>query len=253
MTDTNRHILSATNVRYLLLTLLCGASTHAYANTAIETETAQIGKQGEANFSQAFEFEHGEDGNARGTLTQYEYGISDRSEILIEPFFYVGLSPKGGKSVSGLGDLEITPSYMMVLEDSWVPAVLAAFKVKVPTGSKKVEGTGKFDLFPYLIFGQHYGGWVFNANLGVNFAKPEGGGGYEKKTVWDLEAERKVMPDLTLYFEVFSAEDGVKTVSISAEHQFTRRFNVFAVVSRTEEHANVFRVGFNIGMGKGFE
>jgi len=40
--------------------------------------------------------------------------------------------------------------------------------------------------------------------------------------VWDLEAEHQFAPGFTLFFEAFSAEDGVKTISTSAEYQFTR-------------------------------
>src|SRR6478736_1545935 len=175
--------ISRSVCRATLSALLCAGSAIAYADTAIETETAQIGKKGEGNFSQAFEFEDGKDGSAQGTLTQIEYGLSDRGEILIEPFLFVRLSTEGDPTETGMGDLEITPSYMIVKEDGWTPAVLLAFKVKVPTGAKNVEGTGKFDYFPYVIFGQHVGAWTLNANLGVNFAKPQEGGSFDKTVV----------------------------------------------------------------------
>lgn len=229
--------------------LLCGTASVALADTAIETETAQLGRQGESNFSQAYEWEFAQDGKGEGTLTQFEYAMTDRSEILIEPFLYIHDSPDGERSVSGLGDLEITPSYMVVLEHGWVPAVVAALKVKVPTGEKKVEGTGKFDYYPYVILGQHYGGWTFNANLGVNFAQRIDSSAYDKTVVWDLEAEREILPRLTWFVEGFSAEDAVKTASTSFEYQFTPRFNAFAVYSYTEEHSNVARIGFNVGFG----
>jgi hypothetical protein len=225
--------------------ILVGA-VGAFADTAIETETAQIGEKGEVGFSQSFEFEVAKDGLGYGTLTQVAYGISDRAELLIEPFFYVGLSPDGEPSVNGVGDLEITPSYMIVKEDGWIPATLLAFKLKVPTGSKRVEGTGKFDYYPYLIFGQHYRGWTFNANFGVNFAQPVDSDVFEKTFVWDLEAEREVLPKLTLFFEGFSAEEGVKTVGTAAEYQLTKRFNTFLSYAHDEEAADVVRIGFNI-------
>jgi hypothetical protein len=231
--------------RAILPALLCASSAIAYADTAIETETAQIGKKGEGNFSQAFEFEDSKDGSAQGTVTQIEYGLSDRAEILIEPFLYVHLSPEGEPSQTGMGDLEITPSYMIIKEDGWTPAVLLAFKVKVPTGDTNVEGTGKFDYFPYVIFGQHMGAWTLNANLGVNFAKPVEGGSYDKTLVWDLEAERHVSTNLTLFVEAFNAEDDVNTLSASAEYQFTKRFNAFVALSYTEEHDKVARLGIN--------
>jgi len=233
----------------LCFLLACNLGRTALADTAIETETAQLGSKGESNFSQAYEWEFAQDGRGEGTVTQYEYAITDRSEILIEPFFYIRNSPDGERSVSGLGDLEITPSYMVVKENGWVPAVVAAFKVKVPTGEKKVEGTGKFDYYPYIILGQHYGAWIFNANLGVNFAQPVDSSAYDTTVVWALEAEREILPRLTGYFEGFSAEDAVKTVSTAFQYQFTPKFNAFVVYSYTEEHSNVARIGFNYGFG----
>lgn len=225
------------------------AATGARADTAIETETAQIGKKGEANFSQAYEYESAKDGSSQGTLTQIEYGISDRAEILVEPFFYVRESPDDEPSEWGMGDLEITPSYMVVQEKGWVPAVLVATKVKVPTAAKRVGGTGNYDYYPYLIFGQHYGGWTFNANLGVNFSQPEDSNGYDRTTIWDLETEREILPNLTLFVEAYSAEENVTTGSTSLEYQFTKHFNAFVTYARTAEQSDIGRTGFNISFG----
>lgn len=233
-------------MKYFLLLFLSISTFNAFGNTAIETETAQIGKQGDVDFSQSIEYAKAKDGTSGGTLTQFEYGLSDRAEILIEPFFYQWDSPDGEKSVSGAGDLEITPSYMVVMENDWVPAILIATKVKVPTGSKEVGGTKKYDYYPYLIFGQHYAGWTFNANLGVNFARPAEGGAFARTTVWDLEAEQEITPNWTTFFEVYSAEDGIKTVSTAAQYQITKHFNVFVAVGYTEEHEIILRPGFNI-------
>lgn len=231
--------------KYLLLFSLIGAS-NAFCNTAIETETAQIGAKGDMAFSQSIEYGKAKDGSSGGTLTQFEYGLSDRAEILIEPFFYQWDSPDGEKKVSGTGDLEITPSYMMVMENDWVPAILIATKIKVPTGSKEVGGTKQYDYYPYLIFGQHYRDWTFNANFGVNFARPVEGGAFKHTTVWDLEAEQEVTKNWTAFFEVYSAEDGIKTVSTAAQYQLAKHFNAFVAVGYTEEHELIIRPGFNI-------
>ena len=246
----HRSTVSLRHCGKIFLVLLTTFPLASFADTAIETETAQIGRKGESNFSQAFEFENAADGSAQGTLTQFEYGLSDRAELLIEPFFYVRLNPDDGPTETGVGDLEITPSYMVVREDGAVPAVLMAMKVKVPTGSKRVEGSGKFDYYPYVILGQHAGAWTFNANFGENFAGGEDGSGFDKTTVWDLEAERQLTPAFTLFVEAFSAEDAVKTVSTSAEYQFSEHLNAFAVLSYTEEHSKIARLGFNYSFGK---
>ncbi len=217
----------------------------AHADTAIETETAQIGKQGDIGVSQAYQYGHAKDGTSGETVTQFEYGLSDRAEILIEPFFYVWDHPKGESKVDGFGDLEITPSYLVVFEDRWIPAVLMAFKLKVPTGSKKAGSSGEFDYLPYLIFGQHYGGWTFNANLGVNITTPPDGGEYGKTLTWAVEGEREIAPNTTLFVEGFSTEDNVKTVSTALEYQWAVHYNSFAAFSYTEQDESIFRFGLN--------
>lgn len=224
----------------------CVIAMPAKADTAIETETAQLGKKGEIGISQAYEYAKADDGTSGGTLTQFEYAISDRAEILVEPFFYTWDHPDGEDKVSGLGDLEITPSYEFVTEDNWRPAIVAAFKLKVPTGAEEAGSTGKFDYMPYLIFGQHYAGFTFNANIGVNITTPEDSSeSYGKTTTWALEAEREILPNTTMFVEGFSTEDNVKTVSTAVEYQWTKQFNTFVAAGRTEENEDIFRVGMN--------
>lgn len=230
------------------LLLLTGV---ARADTAIETETAQIGERGEIGISNSFEMEEGPDGDAAGTLTQFEYGITDRSEILIEPFFQQWEFPDGMPSSHGFGDLELTPSYEFLLEKGWRPAMLAAFKLKVPTGTAPDFGTGKFDYYPYLIFGQHAAGFTFNANLGVDFITPTMGSGVDTQVVWDLEAERRVIPRLTLFGEVYTDETGVAAVSGAAEYDLTKHVAAFVAGSYDAEHTWILRPGINIDLETG--
>ena len=227
--------------------LLIGYPSLGYADTAIETETAQIGKKGDFGVSQAYEYARAKDGTSGGTLTQFEYALSDRFEILVEPFFYTWEHAEDEEKVQGLGDLEITPSYEFVQENGWVPTILAAFKLKVPTGSERAGSSGKFDYMPYFIIGQHYGGWTFNANLGVNFVTPpDGEKKFSKTYTWALEAEREIAPDWTAFFEVFSTEDNVKTVSTALEYKLNEHFNAFGAAGYTEDKEAIFRLGINL-------
>ena len=236
-------------MRKLLLLLLVVSSGEALANTAIETETAQIGAKGDIGISNAVEYADAKDGTSGGTLSQFEYGLSDRSEILIEPFFYIWDHPDDEDKVDGTGDLEITPSYMIVLENGWVPAILVATKVKVPTGSKKAGSSGEYDYLPYLIFGQHYGDWIFNANVGVNFVTPPRDAesqATQHTTTWALEAEREFGERWTTFFEVFSSEDEVKTASTALQYQWNDHMSTFGAFGYTEDDEAIFRVGFNL-------
>lgn len=235
--------------RAIVFAVSVSSVASALADTAIETETAQLEKQGESNFSQSYEWAHASGsngGSAGGSLTQWEYAITDRAEILVEPFFYVWDHPKGEPKEHGYGDLEITPSYMFVEENGWIPAMLIATKVKVPTGTQKVGGSGEYDYYPYLIFGQHFGSWTFNANAGVDFQGKEEGGGFTHQTVWDLEAEHVIAGKWTTFWEAYSAEDGVRTASTSLEYQWTNNLNVFGVVAYNQDHETIVRAGFNI-------
>ncbi len=232
-------------MKYIFLFSLVITIPRAFANTAIETETAQIGKKGDIAISQSIEFEQAEDGKAIGTVTQFEYGMSDRAEILIEPFFHLWELPDDGPSEQGTGDLEITPSYMVAVEKGWSPALLLALKVKVPTGDKNVGGTHRFDYYPYIILGQHMGDWVLNANLGVNFAAPVEGGPGEKTVVWDLEIERELANKFTLFYEVYSAEEKVVSASTAVQYEFGKHFNAFVALAYTEEHSTIIRPGVN--------
>ncbi len=246
MNHMNRTFLSISTA----VSIFC---IRSLADTAIETETADLGKKGESNFSQSVQWEKSPDGKTLFTLNQYEYAITDRGEILIEPFFYEWDFPSDGPMVSGIGDLEVTPSYMVILEGAWMPAVVTAFKVKVPTARDKDIGTTKFDWYPYFIFGKHVGKLDFNANLGVNFfGQPDEGPHLDNQLIYDLAVQGYVTEHLQLIAEVFgnsspsAGEDGTFAGSVAVEYEFGPHFNVFLASGYDTDKLFNLRPGFNI-------
>ena len=224
-----------------------------HADLVLETETAELGKQGDMLFSMALQQEWAKDGSRTlFTLNQYEYAITDRAEILIEPFFYEWDSPKGAKSFSGVGDLEVTPSYMVGLEELYFPAIVLAFKLKVPTATNRDIGTGKFDYLPYIIFGKTYGDWVFNANIGYNFITSPKNDPMRNQMIYDLSIERKVTDKLSLYAEIFSnsspahGEKGTFSEAVAFEYKFSKNFNVFSSFGYDSDKMKNVRSGFNV-------
>ena len=167
------------------------------------------------------------------TVNQYEYAFSDRGEILIEPFFYEWGRPKGEASYSGVGDLEITPSYMVHLETDYTPAVVLALKLKVPTASNRAIGTRKFDYYPYVILGKKYGNWIFNANFGYNFITSPSDEPLKNQWIYDFSTERVITEKWSLFAEVFGnskAAAGEKSTfagAIATEYKFTEHYNAF--------------------------
>lgn len=245
-----------TSLRPLLAAFCLSAAliTPLRADTVLETETAELGKRGEGLFSFSVQCERDKDGStAQFTLTQIEYAITDRAEILIEPFFQEWDQPKGGKRFHGMGDLEITPSYMIILEKPYVPAVVLAFKLKVPTAKNRDIGTGKFDYLPYVIFGKTYGKWVFNVNLGYNFiTSPSRVDQLKNQFIYDLSVEYKVTPKWSVFAEVFAnsspatGSKGTFSAAVATEYQFTNHFNTFISVGYDTDGLFNVRPGFNI-------
>lgn len=226
-----------------------------HADLVLETETAELGKQGDGLFSAAIQVERAKDGStAYFTLNQFEYGVTDRAEILIEPFFYEWDRPKGGPSYSGVGDLEVTPSYMMVLDDpnSWIPAAVAAFKLKVPTATNRDIGTGEFDYQPYIILGKTIGWWTCNANFGYDFVTSPAHEPLKNQFIYDFSIQTKLTEKLTVFAEVFDnsspakGESGTFAGAVAAEYEFNKNFNVFTSIGYDTDDVVTVRSGFNL-------
>ena len=242
--------------RLTTLTLTAMLAASACADTVLETETAELGKKGDWLISQSVQFERAKDGSRTTfTLTQYEVGITDRAEILIEPFFQEWDKPKGEKRFHGIGDLEITPSYVVVVDKpgTWIPAVVLALKVKVPMAKNRNIGSGRVDYYPYVIVGKTFGPWVLNANFGVDIiGRSKNDHDTRNQFIYDFSVERKVTDKWSVFAEVFAnsrpARGDVATFAgaVATEYKFTEHFNAFVSVGYDTDHLFNIRPGFNI-------
>jgi Putative MetA-pathway of phenol degradation len=247
--------MKKTRLIFIVPALFFVAVSSLHADLVLETETAELGKKGDCLVSTALQVQREKDGSvAYITLNQFEYGITDRAEILIEPFLHEWNRPKNGTAYDGVGDLEVTPSYMMVLDDSnsWIPAVVAAFKLKVPTATNRDIGTGKFDYQPYVIIGKTFGAWTWNANVGYDFVTSPAGEPLKNQFIYDLSVQRNLTRDLIVFAEIFgntspaAGEKGTVSEAIAAEYKFNEHFNVFASLGYDSDKMTTYRTGFNI-------
>ncbi len=231
----------------LLITTFC-----AHGDTALETETGDLGKKGESNFSQSIQFDKYPGGRTSFLLTQYEYAMTDNSEILIEPFFYQW-THNGSTRYEGIADLEITPSYKFIQETDLCPGILAAFKVKVPMASNRDIGTGKFDYYPYFIINKHIGEWDFNINLGVEFFGQTAGDPHQKnQLIYDFSVQHPITDNLEWIGEIYgntrasSEEKGTFAGGTALEYTINKHFNIFLAVAYDTDKTFSIRPGFNI-------
>lgn len=249
--------MSPTHPRCFLTVLSIGSALALplRADTVLETETAELGKKGDLLISNSVQFEKARDGTRTAfTLTQFEYAVTDRAEILIEPFFQEWSKAKGGPTIHGMGDLEITPSYMIILDDEkgWRPGVVLALKVKVPTARNRDIGSGLVDYYPYVILGKKIGHWLFNANLGVDFiGRNRDDRTTKNQLVYDFSVEREITDQWSLFAEVFGnsrpaiGERSTFSGALATEYKFTQHFNAFVSVGYDTDHLVNIRPGFN--------
>ncbi len=238
----------------LALVLTAGAfsiASQAKADLVLETETGQMGRKGEGNFSNALQIEKDKDGTTFLTETQYEFAPNDRTEILIEPFFYEKQMPKAGPDVSGVGDVEVTLSYIAVPEtDKW-PTLILAQKIKIPTATNRDIGTGKVDAQTYVIIGKTWGETHLNVNLGYEYIGKVSGLNLRDQGIYDVSLDFPVAPRTTMFAEVFGNTSpelggkGTNAIGFGLEYQLTDHVNVFTAVADDTDDLKVGRVGLN--------
>ncbi len=167
-------------VFYRFLTLLgvftlCAPSTFLYAGQPLETETSRLLKAGSFKVENVFEYQTSSEGTEMAVPIASEYGITDNLELLVEPVLYTAIRPKVGRQASGLGDLEVTLSYLFMHESPTLPALAIAAEVKIPTANDILIGTGKTDYAGYLIASKRFGKFDTHANIGYTIiGQPSG-------------------------------------------------------------------------------
>ena len=155
--------------------VLSAPLTLLYGQQPLETETARPLKKGVVELQTTFEYQTSKEGTEKAALVGFEYGITDRLSLLVEPVFYTAIRPKVGRRATGFGDLEVTLSYLVAQEKRKRPALAIAGEIKAPTARDALIGTGKADFAAYLFASKKFGKLDTHANIGYTFVgKPAG-------------------------------------------------------------------------------
>jgi hypothetical protein len=146
-----------------------------YASQPLETETARLLPAGVFKVELTGEYQTSGDGTERAVPLVFEYGLTPRTEIAVEPVFATSIHPKRGPSVSGAGDIEITITHLLLPEAGSAPAFAIAGEVKLPTAKNRQIGTGKTDLTAWAIASKRFGRLDVHGNLGYTIVgRPAG-------------------------------------------------------------------------------
>jgi hypothetical protein len=149
--------------------LICASMSFIEAQAPLETETARPLKKGEVEIQAAFEYQISKEGKEIAVPFAFEYGITDRLTILVEPIFYTSIRPKIGTRATSVGDLEITLAYLVAKETKRRPAFSIAGEFKLPTTKNPLIGTGKTDFAAFLYASKKIGKFEVNGNVGYTF------------------------------------------------------------------------------------
>jgi hypothetical protein len=171
----------------------------------LETETARPLRAGQLEMGAGYEFQHSSEGNETAIPFAFELGVTNRLGLLVEPVPYTAIRPKVGSSATGLGDLEITASYLLRDESGRIPAVALAFEEKVPTAKNNLIGTGKPDHTAYLIASKRFGQFDTHANVGYTIVGSPSGLSLSNRIMGALAGELALTPSTTLYGEVLAS------------------------------------------------
>lgn len=231
----------------------------AVAGPPLETELARLPEQGHGAVYVNAEYQTARDGSELALPLEFEYGLTDRLEIAIEPVVFTKINPKTGAGASGFGDTEITLTYLLFDETNQIPAIAIAGEVKIPTTKDPLIGTGANDYRAFGILSKRFGPYDVHFNLGYTFVGQTSGGSYNDIIDASVAVQYELTPQVSLVGEVLantSAGGNESTVGATRELASS---NVTAMVgaafkpveglelslgvTRDTDKATLFRIG----------
>jgi hypothetical protein len=151
------------------LVVLASGRVASAAAQILETETARPLGRGVWEISGNVEYQVSSEGNESALPFALEYGLTDRLELLAEPVAWTAISPNTGAHATGVGDLEMTLTWLARAETARTPALALAGELKIPTARNTLIGTGETDAALYLIASRRRGRFDTHANLSYTF------------------------------------------------------------------------------------
>jgi hypothetical protein len=131
----------------------------------LETETARLRLKGAVQAGANVEVQTSTEGHELAMPALFEYGITDRWELVVEPVAGTWIRPRIGRRASGAGDTEVTLQYLAASESGRRPAMALAGEVKLPSARNTLIGTGQTDVAAYFIASKRFGRLDAHVNL----------------------------------------------------------------------------------------
>ena len=180
------------------------SSAPGAAAQVLETETARPLKAGTVTLGSAFEFQTSSDGIESALPAALEVGLTDRLGVLVEPVGMTSIRPKLGPHAHGVGDMEVTASYLVRSETRGFPALALAAEAKIPTAKNTLIGTGRTDFAGYLILSRRMGRFDTHANLAYTVIGRPSGTALKNIVSGSLAGELQMVHGWELFGEILA-------------------------------------------------
>jgi hypothetical protein len=167
---------SSVLVVLLVSVIQCLCLRNGFAGRPLSTDDAWTVEKGQFQLETGFDFtrQDNHDREISPSLT-LSYGLLENMDMGISSS-YLFVRPKEEENEDGLGDTEIKLKYRLLGKKIWMPALVIAGKVKIPTASdSKGLGSGKADFGINAVFTKELGKrLVLHLNLGYTFIGEHG-------------------------------------------------------------------------------
>ncbi|HYR68250.1 MAG TPA: transporter [Candidatus Dormibacteraeota bacterium] len=196
----------------LTLLALAAPAASALAAAPLETETARFPARGVFEADVVLEVQQSGDGRESALPLAFEYGVTDRLTLMAEPVPFTRIHPKSAPGATGIGDLEVTLSGLLLPETHGRPAFALAGEVKVPTAESMLIGSDQYDYAGYLIASKRFSKLDAHVNLGYTIVGHPAGIAVENTLNYAIAGEYTLAPRWTLVGEFLG-----NTAAVSGE------------------------------------
>jgi hypothetical protein len=172
-----------------------------FASQPLETETARLLPAGVVKLEGTLEAQTSKEGRERAFPLVIEYGLTDRTELMVEPVFGTAIRPKAGPRATGPGDLEVTLTHLLRPESSGSPALAVAGELKLPTARNRLIGTGKTDYTVWGIASKRIARLDVHGNIGYTVVGRPAGSRLSNIVNYALAEEFHTSPKLDVVSE----------------------------------------------------
>lgn len=177
----------------------------AQAGQPLETETTSLPHRGEFIAEAGYEWQTSNAGTESAVPLAFEYGLSDRFELLVEPIPLASIRDRGAPAQRGFGDVEATVVSLLASQRSWRPAIALATEVKIPTARKPRVGSGKADYTITVVASRRLGRWSAHANGGYAIIGAPAGTPVDNVYTYAFALERPISGRLEAVGEVYGS------------------------------------------------